>query len=236
MAQPAQQIIESIARQRAELERDPKRRERLHALQRLQIERLRWTYADYASQPRYRAALEFFVADLYAPHDIGRRDQDLRRVLDQWSRLLPEHALTAVGRALELELLTQSLDIATLNALQGAKPDFETYPAAYRRADRFDDRAWQIELIVAAGRDLAALIEIPTLGAALRIARVPARMLGVLSLHRFVERGYRSFKQMGSAHALLRIIKQRETAIMRRLIDGAADPFRLHRSTGTAPH
>lgn len=45
MAQPAQLIIDSIARHRARIDRDPKRRERLRALQRFQIERLRWTYA-----------------------------------------------------------------------------------------------------------------------------------------------------------------------------------------------
>ena len=77
MAQPAQSIIDSIARHRAEVERDPQRRERLQALQRFQVERLRRTYADLASQPGYRAALEFFVADLYGPHDRSERDRDL---------------------------------------------------------------------------------------------------------------------------------------------------------------
>lgn len=235
MAQPVQRIIESIARQRAQLERDPKRRERLRALQRFQVERLRRTYADFASQPRYRAALEFFVADLYGPHDLTGRDRDLRKVFEQWGRLLPERALQALGRAFELELLTHALDIATLDALQGASPDFETYPTAYRRADRSEDRRRQIALILAAGRDLAALIEIPALGSALRVASVPARVLGVMDLHRFLERGYRAFKQMGEADALLRIIEQRETTIMQRLIDGVADPFGVHGPGKTAP-
>lgn len=226
MARPAQQIIETIARRRAEIERDPKRGERLRALQRFQVQRLRETYADCASQPRYRAALEFFVADLYGPYDRSGRDRDLRKVLDQWARLLPERALHALNRALELELLTHSLDAAMVDALQGAAPDLETYPDAYRCVGRYEDRGKQIELILAAGRDLAALIDIPSLGAALRIASVPARLLGVMDLHQFLERGYRAFKQMGCADALLRIIEQRETAIMRRLIEGVPDPFR----------
>lgn len=235
MAQPVQLIIESIARQRAESELDPKRRERLRALQRFQVERLRSTYADYAAQPRYRAALEFFTTDLYGPHDLTGRDRDLRKVFDQWGRLLPERALRALGRAFELELLTQTLDIATLDALHGASPGFQTYPPAYRRAGRYEDRRRQIALILAAGRDLAALIDIPALGTALRFARVPARVIGVMDLHQFLERGYRAFKQMGKANALLRIIEQREIAIMQRLIDGDADPFRLRSTDNTTP-
>lgn len=233
--QPAQRIIESIARDRAEIERDPERCERLRALQRFQVERLRWTYADCASQSRYRAALEFFVADLYGPHDRTGRDRDLRKVLDQWARLLPERALHAVASALKLELLTQTLDLSMVDALQGAEPNFKTYPAAYRRADRYDDRRRQLDLILAAGHDLAALIEVPALGAALRVARVPARLLGVMNLHQFLERGYRAFKKMDGATVLLRIIEQRETDIMQRLIAGVPDPFRLHGSIDQAP-
>lgn len=235
MAQPVQQIIESLARHRAELKREPKRRARLRALQRFQVERLRRTYADCASQPRYRAALEFFTTDLYGPHDLTGRDRDLRKVFDQWGRLLPERGLHALGRAFELELLTHALDMATLDALQGASPDVATYPVAYRRADRFEDRRRQIDLLLAAGRDLASLIEIPALGSALRVASVPARLLGVVNLHQFLERGYRAFKHMGDANALLQIIEQRETAIMRRLIDGDADPFRIPGTDKIAP-
>ncbi|HEY5759668.1 MAG TPA: hypothetical protein VIU34_27795 [Steroidobacter sp.] len=225
MAQPAQLIIETIARQRAELEYDPERRKRVRALQRFQVERLRRTYADYALQPRYQLALEFFVTDLYGPHDRGGRDRDLLKVLDQWARLLPERALRAVARAMKLELLTHALDVATVDALQGAPPDLDTYPRAYRCVGRFDDRRRQIDLILGAGRDLAALTEIPALGTALRVASVPASMLGVMQLHRFLERGYRAFKQMGRADALFRTIEQRETDIMQRLVEGVPDPF-----------
>lgn len=228
MAQPAQQIIESIAQQRAQVDRDPRRRERLQALQRFQVERLRSTYADCASQPKYREALEFFLADLYGPHDHSQRDRDIRKVLDQWARLLPARALHAVSRALELELLSQDLDVAVTDALQDTPPNYDTYPAAYRRAGRYEDRRRQIDLILSAGRDLDSLIDIPTLGTALRVARVPARLLGVTDLQRFLERGYRAFKQMNGAQALLQIIDQRETDIMQRLFRGLPDPFRLH--------
>ncbi len=230
MAEPAQLIIECLARHRAQIDRDPLRRERLRALQRFQVERLRRTYSDCAAQRRYRAALEFFVTDLYGPHDHTQRDRDLHKVVGQWARLLPARGLHAVSRALELELLTYALDVSVLDALKNTPPDFETYPAAYRVADRFEDRRRQIALILAAGRDLDSMLAIPALGTALRVARVPARMLGVMDLHGFVERGYRAFEPMHGANGLLQIIENRETDIMQRLIQGVADPFRLHKS------
>lgn len=67
------------------------------------------------------------------------------------------------------------------------------------------------------------------------IARVPARVLGVMELHQFLERGYQAFKQMGRTDALLQRIEQRETDIMRRLIEGTPDPFRMQCSSKTAP-
>lgn len=227
MARPVQGLIESTAHQRELLDRDPIRRERLHALQLFQIERLRLTYADYAAQPRYRAALDFFVDDLYGSHELAGRDLALLKVIDQWGRLLPEGALQALTRALELEALTQALDLAMLDALAGATATFETYPEAYRQVDRFQDRRRQIQLIVTAGRDLASSIGNPAIGVALRAARLPARIMNVMVLHRFLERGYRAFKQMGNADELLRIIEQRESKIFRALCDGAANPFGL---------
>lgn len=157
-------------------------------------------------------------------------------MLDQWARLLPERALQALGRALELELLSYSLDVAVADALQGAPSSVDTYADAYRRAGRYQDRRRQIDLILAAGRDLAALIDIPVLGVTLRVARVHARILGVMDLHQFLERGYQAFKQMGSADALLRTIDQRETQIMRQLIEAVPDPFRMRDRSERAPH
>ena len=115
-----------------------------------------------------------------------------------------------------------------LTALGAANLTIVSYAAAYRRADRREDRQRQIWLIVAAGRELDALINVAGIGVALRAARLPARMIGVSALQNFLERGYRAFKAMGGAQELLRSIEQRETAIMQRLFAGSADPFRIN--------
>jgi hypothetical protein len=220
-------LIEQIALTRDTIARDQRTLLGVQALQYWQAQRLQSTYADFAAKPRYRAAIEFFLQDLYGPHDFTRRDRDLRKVLHQWERLLPERALQAVVNALELEALSQSLDVATAAALGGKEPTPVSYAIAYRQTGRREDRQRQIWLTVAAGRALDSLIEAPALGMALRTARLPARVLGVAALQAFVERGYRAFRSMAGAAELLQTIQQRETTIMHRLFAGSSDPFRI---------
>ena len=227
MTMPALALVDEIAATRAQVAQDPGKLSRLQALQRWQVERLQTTYADFSSDPRHRRAIAFFIEDLYGPHDFTQRHRDLRKVLLQWERMLGERALQAVLHALELEALSQSLDLAMLAVLGTAKLTIASYAAAYRRADRREDRQRQIWLIVAAGRELDALIHVSGIGVALRAARLPARMIGVSTLQEFLERGYRAFKAMGGAQPLLRTIEQRETTIMQRLFAGSTDPFRI---------
>jgi hypothetical protein len=227
-------LIEQIALTRDGIARDQRTLLGVQALQHWQAQRLQSTYADFAAEPRYRAAIEFFLQDLYGPHDFTQRDRDLRKVLHQWERLLPERALHAVVCALELEALTQSLDIATAAALGSTEPAPATYAAAYRQAGRQEDRQRQVSLTVAAGRALDSLIEAPALGIALRTARLPARMLGVATLQAFLERGYNAFRRMAGADELLAAIEQRETTIMHRLFAGSSDPYRVDQPRRTA--
>jgi hypothetical protein len=234
MTMSALALIDEIEATRAEVAQDPDKLSRLQALQRWQVERLQLTYADFSADRRHRAALAFFIEDLYGPHDFTQRHRDLRKVLYQWERLLGERARQAVMHALELEALTQSLDLAVLTALGAANLTVVSYAAAYRRADRRADRQRQIWLILGAGRALDALINVPAIGVALRAARLPARAIGVSTLQVFLERGYRAFKAMGGAQELLRSIEQRETTIMQRLFAGSAEPFRIDDPIRTA--
>ncbi|MET0656626.1 MAG: hypothetical protein ABW110_00510 [Steroidobacteraceae bacterium] len=220
-------LVTSIARMRQELQQDPERFARLRRVQDWQSHRLSRTYGDFLFHPRYRDALNFFVRDLYGPHDFSQRDRDLQRVLATWERALPDRALNAVRNALELEALTEALDVAVLDALGHRVPDVVSYAGAYRKADRRPDRQRQIWLILSAGRALNTLVGTPWVSGALRLARTPARLAGVHVLHDFLERGYRAFEKMGDAEELLRSIERRETRIMQRLFAGTPAPFDL---------
>lgn len=225
MTSPALAFIDAIDMMQAKLQQDPAKLAQLHRLQQWQAERLERTYADLSISPRYRAAMRFFLQDLYGPHDFTRRNQDLRKVLAQWERRLPQQAHQAVLCALELEALTLQLDLSTLAALQGKALTQSSYATAYRQAGLRAERQRQIWLVVAAGRALDAIVQLPMISTALRLARIPARLAGVTVLHQFLERGHAAFQNMGGAQELLGTIEQRESAIMQRLFAGAGDPF-----------
>lgn len=227
MTPAALSLIEEIQTLRAQLQTQPQRLATLERLQRWQVERLRSTYDDYHRSERYREALEFFVRDLYGPHDFRERDRALHRVIGMWYRLLPERAVVAVTQALELEALSQQLDLRVADALGEATITDTSYAQAYRKANRRRDRQRQIWLILTSGRALDALVAHPWIERALQLARRPARLAGVTSLHEFLARGYAAFAKMQGADELLRVIEQRENAIMRSLFDGVARPFDL---------
>jgi hypothetical protein len=231
---PALSLIESIAKTRAQLQLEPLKLARLQSLQRWQVQRLQRTYADYYELPRYHDAVEFFVHDLYGPHDYAQRDRDIQRVLEPWQRILPMRAMQAVSTALELESLTQRFDLAVLDALGERAINPESYAHAYRLADGLDDRKRQIALIVDCGKALDALITNPWVRRALRLAKIPARLADVSVLHEFLEHGYEAFAKMGGARELLSAIERRETTIVNNLLAGRADPFNVAEIDGRA--
>ena len=83
---------------------------RLAELKRFQSQRLARSYADLASQPRYRAATAFFLDDIYGPKDFSARDQEMLRILPVMSRILPASAVETAALAIELEAVSEELD------------------------------------------------------------------------------------------------------------------------------
>jgi hypothetical protein len=224
-------LIDAIGTTRGTLASQPELMRRLAELQQWQVARLRRTYADFSVQDRYRHALEFFMNDLYGPHDYSQRDRDLSKVLDLFERALPTRAIETLSMALQLEWLSQSLDLAMLEAMTDAVITESGYAQAYRRVGRVADRRQQIAFIVGAGRALDKLVRSPAIGAALWAARLPAKVTGVLALHDFLQRGYQAFSALHGADLFLDAIEQRETIIMSNLLAGDRDPFQWQCST-----
>jgi len=192
---------------------------RVRALAAYQSRRLASSYADLHGMPRYRAAVDFFLEDLYGPHDLTGRDEQILRALDKLQRFLPAGALDALARAFELHVLTIELDAATAACLTGSGPVDETsYAAAYRAAGRQEDRERQIALVGEIGSLLDGLAHRPEVGLAVRLARRPAHAAGYGALQDFLERGYDAFRAMSGAREFLDAIDERERALMQRLL------------------
>lgn len=226
-------LVERVLRDRAlrdEGRADPVLAARLVGLRAWQSTRLQATYADLSGTERYADAVAYFRDELYGTHDASPRDDDLARASRVLERALPAKALAALERAIDLEILSQELDLAMARAL-GADPiDAEHYADVYRRIGRRDERERQIAALVGLGTYLDSIIHAPGLGLLVRLARGPAHAAGFGALHDFLERGFRAFGRMGGAEEFLETIRARETRILERLYAGAPDPFE-----GTAP-
>ena len=193
---------------------------RLAELKAWQSARLKATYADVAVQPRYRAATAFFLDDLYGPKDFSARDQAMLRIVPVMTRMLPTSAVETASLAIELEALSEDLDHRTAAALVPGPIDAARYGDAYRRGSTRQERGHQIDLIIAVGERLDALVKKRMVGRTLRLMRAPANLAGLHDLQEFLEHGFEAFRQMRGAGEFLALVRSRETDILSRLFSG----------------
>ena len=197
---------------------------RLAELKVWQAQRLVKTYADIASQPRYRAAIRFFLEDLYGPKDFSARDAAMLKILPAMTRMLPARAVETAALAIEIEALSEELDHRLAAALDGPL-DEASYARAYRASASPEERRRQIALVVDVGKRLDALVRSPFVYRTLKLMRKPAKLAGLASLQDFLERGFNAFAAMDGADEFLGTIEGRESAILKRLFSGEPEPF-----------
>jgi hypothetical protein len=200
---------------------------RLEEVKAFQSARLAASYADVATEPRYRLATRFFLEDLYGPKDFSRRDASMLRILPVMVRTLPDRAVETATLAIELEALSESLDHRVAAALDRGPIDQQSYGRAYREASTPAERERQIELIVAVGERLDALVTKPLVFRTLRLMRMPAKFAGLDDLQDFLERGFEAFRAMEGADEFLALVRTRETRILNRLFSGEPEPFSI---------
>jgi hypothetical protein len=219
--------LQGVARVRQAAESDPAVEQARRNLREWQAARLARTHADLLASPKFGAAAAFFLADLYGPQDLGKREAAVRRILPLMKKTLPAPALETVADAIELDALSESLDMAMAAQLnQNANAlDAAAYGAAYRNIGRRQERARQIALIDDLGHALEQLTEARFVGAALAAMRKPAQMAGLGDLQAFLERGYAAFRQMGGAREFVETVAAREAAISAALFAGDDRPL-----------
>ena len=196
-----------------------------------QTDRLAATYADFAVQKRYKAALEFFLTDLYGTKDFAQRDSDIERVYPIMVRVLSENAVESMSLAVELHALTQELDSELMDVMTrvynidiGKHPellDQALYAQAYRECDNYQLRSRQIELICESGVLLDEVVRHPVIYAMAKLARGPAHAAGFGELQDFIERGLKGFRKMKGADEFLTAIGKREFFILDQVYSGA---------------
>lgn len=210
---------------------DAATRARRDELRAFQARRLAFTHADLLESPRYRTATRFFLDELYGVKDFSQRDAELARVIPTLTRFLPEAALETIADAVELDALSERLDLATAKALvadpaiRGRPVDDDAYARAFRAAGSRTDRERQVELVEHIGRALDRLVRHPLLGGLLGAMEGPARLAGLAAMHEFLASGFRAFKAMKGADVFLRTVIDRERTLMGRIWADEPDPI-----------
>lgn len=199
-----------------------------------QAQRLAKTYADLLEQPRYHAAAEFFLSDLYGTGDLTRRDEQLTRALPTMVKLAPPQALEPLALAIEVDALTEWLDYSIGKAMfdndageAGDAITINRYGTAYRACDNRDERERQIDMIIRVGEKLDQMSRVPMLSTTVRMMRGVANSAGFGELQSFLERGLAAFHKMRGPNEFLDIVRARELRIMDQLFRGIARPFAI---------
>ncbi|GEA13333.1 hypothetical protein [Alteromonas sp. KUL49] len=191
----------------------------IHSLQNWQCERLLVTHEDLAQQSRYQNAMQFFVDELYGPKDFSQRDADIARVIPKLASVLPQSAMLAMEDALALNALSFELDMKMAQALGDTPITRHSYAQAYREVGTQETRTKQIEIIEHLGAQLDGVVKMRGIGMLISLARRPAKMAGLLTLHEFLERGFKAFKAIGDVHSFIDPVLAKEREIMTILLD-----------------
>ncbi|PIE44179.1 MAG: hypothetical protein CSA50_01455 [Gammaproteobacteria bacterium] len=205
--------------------------EELDKLASWQTHRLRKTHEDIYHDPRYRAGLEFLFQDLYQPKRFYQRDNEIDRIFPTMLKILPEPLLDTIASLIELNHLTQELDLnladTLFNQFRVNEINEQNYIQAYPISSDKQKRLHQIQLIANIGDDLEQYTKSRFLLFSLKVTRKPAEIAGLASLHQFLSRGFATFNAMPDVPQLLATIISRETQLLNHIYDRQLDAFSL---------
>jgi hypothetical protein len=189
----------------------------IKVVQSWQCKRLLVSHQHMYQQQRFRPAVEFFINELYGPNDFSQRDKDIARIVPKMSTFLPQKALQSLASALHLNTLSFELDFELAKKLVNTEINSDTYAKAYISCDNLANRQQQIDYIRTLGNDLADVVKMKGIASLLYISRKPAKMAGVLALHEFLEKGFKSFKNLGNVEDFITPLVNKEREIMQQL-------------------
>jgi len=228
-AMVVERLREQLARGpvlRAAARTDPVAATARRKLRAWQVDRLARTHADLLASPHFGRAAAFFISDLYTVEDPAHRDDQVEDAAPLVIATLPTAGLETVADAIELDAISETLDMAMVQVLGArlgpdAPPlDDAAYGDAYREVDQREQRERQIQLIEHLGHALERLVRKPFIGAALKLMHRPARMAGYGDLQDLLERGYAGIRGIDDLDTFLELVVTRETRMSEALFAG----------------
>lgn len=183
------------------------------ALKKYQTKRMESTHQNLLDDPETRGAALFFLSEVYSEKDLSQRDKDLTALTPIIEKTFPESTLRTVALAMELDHLTERLDIQMAMKLG---PNFtdEEYNEAFKTIGTKEERINQLEMVQTLGDSLAGLVKITGLYTLIKMMRKPARMANLEEIHDFMEKGFAFFKDTKDPKEFIRAIIEKERKLM----------------------
>jgi len=197
-----------------------------------QAERLKTTHQDLYQHPGYHTGLEFLLSDLYAPAGMTRRDDNVDRIFPKMVKWLPDHLLGTFSGLVELNLVTQSLDLELAewfhqNGRDTSSITTKDWCEGYRASGQLEIRKRQLELVSITGQQMDRYVRNRSLGWLLSMTRGAAERAELADLHGFIHRGYTAFRKMDKVDLLIARLISREQRVMENVLAGHPEPFSL---------
>tara|TARA_R110002072_G_scaffold4650_2_gene32201 strand:+ start:53839 stop:54585 length:747 start_codon:yes stop_codon:yes gene_type:complete len=194
-----------------------------------QSERLKHSHNDLYSSAHYQQGLSFLFTELYSDTDFTERDRDLERIFPKMVKLLPGSVIETVSLLVELNMLTQMLDLELATKLfidlSHTTINEQHYCEAYRLCNNHQKRAYQIKLTEDLGKKLDKYARSQVILFSLKLSRGPAESAGLGALHHFLSSGFKAFHSMRNIDILMHEIALRETHFLNTIMSNNIYPF-----------
>lgn len=199
-------------------------REGVTRIKALQRRRFASTYADLLADAHHRAAVWFFLNQLYGEQEFTSRDAQFARIAAPLEALFPQKVAAVAALVADLHARTETLDQQMaghwVRTDTGGSPELR-YVQAWRSTGQREQRDVQLTSVLSLGHALQDFSQNAGLKTLLRWMRKPAATAGLAELQNFLESGLGIFSALGSAETLLDAIAQRERSWLTLLFDAS---------------
>lgn len=213
------QAVDALRRVRAA---DPGLNARVVTIKEHQCSRFEETYRDLLQDPRYQSAAEFFLRELYGPHEFAKRDAQFARVVPTLVRMFPKQLQGVLEDLASLHALSEQLDQQMAECISDGPIERSAYTTAWRQCGRSEDRQQQVKLTIRVGKSLERLTRSRMLRSALRMMRAPAKAAQLSELQQVLESGFDAFADMNGSAEFLAIIESRENSFAEQQFAGTS--------------
>jgi hypothetical protein len=189
----------------------------MQGVQHFQSARIRQTYADLVAMPQYAKLGNFFFEQLYGPQDFGFRNHSIKSLHHKLSGFLKGEIIEGVGKVIELQDLSDALDEQMAQLMLerriGRELTMPEYAEIYRAPDNYEQRLYQIDLLVESVKAIHHISQMRFIGWSLKVVSKAAHLAGMGKIIDFLVQGYDAFHSAKDIDFFVQTIDQREKAL-----------------------